>query len=293
MDARVIRAITARPVLLLCCMAAVCLAQEKGRAPRRTPEWAEKLVSKEQLEAAAKHGIPVAFEDSIGMKSVLVPPGAFMMGSNDSTDGAAPIHRTRITKPFYMGVTEVTQAQWKAVMGSAPWGGQRYAGKSPDAAASYVSWNDATEFCKRLSQKAAKTVRLPTEAEWEYACRAGSKTKYCFGDDEGGLGEYAWYVVNAKDARRDYAQEVAQKKPNAWGLYDMHGNVWEWCTDWYADYPGGDASDPTGPSKGGSRVMRGGHWRSRARYLHSAFRFNYVPTRSNRSTGLRVVTLSR
>jgi formylglycine-generating enzyme required for sulfatase activity len=127
-----------------------------------------------------------------------------------------------------------------------------------------VSWDDAQAFCKKVSEKAGVALRLPTEAEWEYACRAGSKGRFCFGDADTALRDYAWYIVNSTDRRtgKRTTQPVGQKKPNAWGLYDMHGNVWEWCSDWYAANYGSDGSqtDPTGPATGSIRVLRGGSW---------------------------------
>jgi formylglycine-generating enzyme required for sulfatase activity len=119
-----------------------------------------------------------------------------------------------------------------------------------------VSWNEATEFCKKLSEKTGNSVRLPTEAEWEYACRAGTKTAFSFGDSPAALDDYAWHPRNS-DAM---SHPVGKKKPNAWGLYDMHGNVFEWCADWYGVYPEGPATDPSGPATGEKRVLRGGSW---------------------------------
>jgi len=198
------------------------------------------------------------------MKFVLVPAGSFMMGSPEG-QGASdehPRHQVEISRPYYLGVTEVTQAQWKAVMGSNPSGF-----KGDNRPVENVSWIDAQEFIRRLNQKeGTNKYRLPTEAEWEYACRAGSETAYCFGDDESRLGDYAWYWHGVNSSER--IQPVGQRKPNAWGLYDMHGNVFEWCADWYGwDYYAASPSrDPRGPgspvyddSLGGEfRVVRGG-----------------------------------
>jgi formylglycine-generating enzyme required for sulfatase activity len=133
-----------------------------------------------------------------------------------------------------------------------------------------VSWNDAVEFCRKLSdlpaeKSAGHVYRLPTEAEWEYACRAGTKTKYSFGDSEAELGEFGWYGKNSSGAT-----VVGGKKPNSWGLYDMHGNVNEWCQDWYGSYPSGAVTDPTGPSSGSRRVTRGGSWLDSADSCRSA-----------------------
>ena len=256
------------------------------------PAWAK--VSREQIEAAEELKLPVAKELDLGggvkMKFVLIPGGEFRMGS-DTGWGEKPVHEVAITKAFYMGVTEVTQAQWKAVMGTEPWEGKQYAGRTSDSAATYVSWNGATTYLGNLRGKAGGFYRLPTEAEWEYACRAGCAGKYCFGDDERKLGEYAWYEDNAEDAGKDYIQPVGGKKPNAWGLHDMHGNVYEWCQDWcdgdyYADSP---AADPAGPRSGLIRVVRGGAWYDVPAGCRSATRGGDFPSHTSGCYGFRVV----
>ncbi|MBT5122983.1 MAG: formylglycine-generating enzyme family protein, partial [Planctomycetaceae bacterium] len=170
------------------------------------------------------------------MKLKLIPAGTFLMGSPESEEGHEDDetqHKVTISKPFYMQTTEVTQGQWKAVMGTEPWKGEDDVKEGPDYAASYVSWDDAIDYCKKLSEKEGKTYRLPTEAEWEYACRAGTETAWSFGNDEKELGDYAWNLKNAYDIGKGYAHQVGQKRPNAFGLYDMHGNVYEWCHDYY------------------------------------------------------------
>jgi sulfatase modifying factor 1 len=168
---------------------------------------------------------------------------------------------------------EVTQGQWKAVMGTEPWKGTQYVKEGPDYPASYVSWDDAVEFCKKLSEKEGKTYRLPTEAEWEYACRAGTETAWSFGDDEKVLGDYAWYEKNTDNVGTRYAHPVGLKKPNGFGLYDMHGNDWEWCLDYYyGDYKDSPEKDPQGPGSGSSRVLRGGSWDDYSRGTRSAYR---------------------
>jgi len=218
----------------------------------------------------------------VEMKLAFIPAGEFQMGSDSGSNDEKPVHKVRISKPFYMGLTEVTQRQYEAVMGSNP----SYF-KGADNPVEQVSWNDAVEFCKKLSAKTGKAVRLPTEAEWEYASRAGSKTAYCFGDSDSGLGEYAWYGNNS-DSK---THPVGQKKPNAWGLFDMHGNVWEWCSDWYDEgYYGKSASDdPTGASSGSSRVLRGGSWLNSANFTRSATRPWLYPSVTLNSYGFRVV----
>jgi len=219
----------------------------------------------------------------VTMKMILIRPGKFMMGSPvteiDRFDNEVQ-HEVTISKPFYMGVTEVTQAQYEAVMGKNP---SQFKGATNPVET--VSWNDAMEFCKKLSDKTRQAVRLPTEAEWEYACRAGSKTKFSFGDVEEGLGDYAWYRANSDNT----THPVGQKKPNAWGLYDMHGNVFECCADWYGDYAKGAATDPSGPASGTARVSRGGALVSRPGYCCSALRRIGSPDIRSDRCGFRVV----
>jgi formylglycine-generating enzyme required for sulfatase activity/predicted Ser/Thr protein kinase len=207
-------------------------------------------ISPRQLDSAGKVGVPVAKELDLGggvlMEMVLIPAGRFMMG-----EGARQ-HEVALSKPFYLGVTEVTQAQYEAVMGTNP---SEYKGATTPVES--VFWDDAALFCKRLSERTGQAVRLPTEAEWEYACRADTQNEFSFGDDPSALGDYAWHGGNS----RYHPHPVGQKKPNAWGLYDMHGNVHEWCADWYGEYPKRPVTtDPTGPASGTVRVLRGGSW---------------------------------
>jgi formylglycine-generating enzyme required for sulfatase activity len=217
--------------------------------------------------------------NSIGMKLAWIPPGTFQMGSNDSDrDDEKPIHTVKITKGFYMGVYEVTQEQYQKVMGTNP----SYF-KGSNLPVEFVTWNDVVEFCKNLSQKEGKTYRLPTEAEWEYACRAGTTTKFSFGDDESQLGDYAWYDENSGDK----THSVGEKKPNAWGLYDMHGNVWEWCQDWYGSYRSGSITDPPGSQTGQGRVLRGGCWTPYlAGQYRVSFRYSGTGIRDGRGHGI-------
>jgi formylglycine-generating enzyme required for sulfatase activity len=200
-----------------------------------------------------------------------------------------PAHRVRLSKAFFLGQTVVTQGQWKAVMGTEPWSGKDAVREGDDYPAVYVTWDDAQAFCRKLSEQEGKTYRLPTEAEWEYACRAGTSTLYSFGDDASRLGEYAWFTKNAADAGESYAHKVGTKRPNPWGLYDMHGNVCEWCQDWYGPYGTAAQVDPAGPSSGSDRVLRGGRWVYLAAYCRSAFRDGYLPDYGLDSFGFRVV----
>ena len=231
------------------------------------------LVATSGLSASSGGAGQKEIANTIGAKMALIGPGSFIMGSTTGPGEERPAHRVKLTKGFYMGVTEVTQKQWESVM---PDNRSRY--KGDDRPVTNVTLEDCVEFCKLLTQKEraqgklpeGAEYRLPTEAEWEYACRAGAKTKYGFGDSETDLGEYAWYSVNS-----GRTQPVGTKKPNAWGLFDMHGNVWEWCSDWDGSYSAGETEDPTGAPAGASyhkRVFRGGSWGSTAAYCRSAAR---------------------
>ena len=230
-------------------------------------------------------------ENSIGMVLVPIPAGEFLMGSPETEPGRLSNdvqHQVTLTKPFLLGVHEVTQGQWQAVMGTTPWKGKQYVKEGDDYPATHVNWHDAVEFCRQLSEKEGLEYRLPTEAEWEYACRAGTTTAYSFGDVASELGEYAWYRENAMDVGQKYAHTVGQKLPNPWGLYDMHGNVWECCSDRYGDYPSGSVTDPAGPSSGSSRVSRGGCWNLGAELCRSALRGGFLPSGRYSRNGFRV-----
>jgi len=239
---------------------------------------------------------PKEITNSIGMKLVLIPKGTFTMGSPIEEEGRFGgeldvQHEVTISKDYYLGVTEVTQGQYEKVMGTNPsyFKGNKVQGESSNHPVEQVSWEDAVEFCKKLSdlpeeKKAGRVYRLPTEAEWEYACRAGSKTSYSFGSNSKSLGDYAWFVDNSGE----HTHPVGEKKANAWGLYDMHGNAWEWCSDWHGAYPKGAVSDPSGPNGGKSRVIRGGGWDLGAAVCRSAFRLRYTPSFRNIYLGFRV-----
>ncbi|MFC1565061.1 formylglycine-generating enzyme family protein [candidate division KSB1 bacterium] len=194
----------------------------------------------------------------------LIQPGEFMMGSMDGRSVEKPVHLVKLDE-FYINKYEVTQREWQAIMGN-----NRSNFKGDNRPAEKVNWSDQEEFFRRLTAISGKKYRLPTEAEWEYACRAGSSTKYCFGDSESQLGEYAWYSSNSESTTHD----VGQKKPNAWDLYDMHGNVWEWCSDWYGSYSPAPVDNPEGPASGQHRVLRGGSYHYPGDLSRSAYR-NY------------------
>jgi formylglycine-generating enzyme required for sulfatase activity len=259
-------------------------ATRAAPAPAPAPDGLESRPT----PAPAGKELTVDLGGGVTMQFVLIAPGEFMMGSPDSDSDAdadeKPQHRVRITQPFYVGKHEVTQAQWQAVMGN----NLSYFTGDRQRPVEQVSWEDAVGFCARLSQKEGKTYRLPTEAEWEYACRAGSTTKWCFGDSESQLGDYAWYGLHSGSS----THPVGGKKQNAWGLYDMHGNVWEWCADcsdgnYYGSSP---LNDPKGPSSGAYRALRGGAWQISAGDSRSANRAAYLPVVFwGHNLGLRVV----
>lgn len=224
----------------------------------------------------------------IGMRFKKIPAGSFMMGSPEGEEGRnkneGPVHKVTISKPFYMGIYEVTQAEYETVTGNNPsW----YKGNRLPVET--VSWHDAVAYCEKLSEKDTEwEYRLPTEAEWEYCYRAGTKTPFYWGRyfDESSC----WYSENSGGS----TQTVGGKKPNAWGLYDMAGNVWEWCNDWYGMYPEVDVSDPSGPSKGQYRLLRGGCWGNLSAYYRAAHRGINIPEeRGKREYGFRVVAVPK
>ncbi len=227
--------------------------------------------------------------NSLGMKFMGVPSGSFRMGLGDG-DLAKTTHMVKISEGFYMGRTEVTQREWKAVMGSLPAGctggrffEQEFIGDNKPVVC--VSWDDAHNFIRKLNARGDATYRLPTEAEWEYACRAGTTTKYSFGDDESALDNYAWHYSNS----RNETHEVATKLPNAWGLHDIHGNVSEWCEDWHGAYPDGSATDPKGPTTGSDRLIRGGNFYTIPGGLRSGDRFRAPHDDRGSHVGFRVL----
>jgi formylglycine-generating enzyme required for sulfatase activity len=228
----------------------------------------------------------------VTMKLVRIPAGKFVMGSPQDVKGRSaeegPQREVTITKPFYMGVTEMTQRQFKALYGPRFRFDKPFRFRGPDNPIETISWNNLVMICRELSKKTKRIVRLPTEAEWEYACRAGTRTPYGFGDSETGL-DHGWFKANTGFG----THPVAQKLPNAFGLYDMHGNVWEACSDKYAEsYANMATIDPKGPAESDFRVLRGGSWRYESQYCRSTSRY-LVPTNAPcyewGGFGLRVV----
>jgi formylglycine-generating enzyme required for sulfatase activity len=284
--------------------------------------------AKAHQEAWAKYlGISVETIDSVGAKMILIPPGEFQMGTGSSkeetevlrkifddpnaTDAARdswlaqerPSHRVVITKPFLIGMTEVTVGQFKKFVEASSYQTEAEKVKemrtylnpghpmTDDSPASSISWNDAVAYCNWLSGREKATYRLPTEAEWEYACRAGTTTQYSFGDDVELLKQYGWYAKSSDGG----SQWAGKKLPNAFGLHDMHGNLFEWCQDyysstWYAQTP---SDDPSGPSSESNRVIRGGNWRSTAYFCRSAFRLFSSQADRGPTRGFRCVRESQ
>ncbi len=237
-----------------------------GAPPARIGE------SRPPVEAPVPGGkrIQIRLSNGLLVDFVRIPPGTFWMGPAARGDGCR--HEVTINKPFFMGVYPVTQEQYAAIMRENP--SQFRGDRNP---VENVCWRDAVAFCEKLSRKTGKTVRLPTEAEWEYACRAGSHTLFCFGNDQNLLDQYAWYRNNSDSS----SHPVGLKRPNAFGLYDMHGNVHEWCSDWYDkeyhvqrdEYLAQmENPDPTGPPTGTCHVIRGGCWESIPLVCRSACR---------------------
>jgi formylglycine-generating enzyme required for sulfatase activity len=237
------------------------------------------------LQAAQRAG----YVNSIGMEFVDIPPGCFMMGRDvgeQGYPGETPLHRVCITQPFQLGRTEVTQAQWEAVMGSNP---SFHIG--PQYPVERVDWDDVHRFIHHLNQQeGGARYRLPTEAEWEYAVRAGTTTAYYFGDDPGLLPQHAWYRDSPTTGRRN-SRPVAQLLPNSRGLYDMYGNVFEWVQDWYDPdyYRNSPMRDPQGPLSGDGRVVRGGGWLEAPSLLRSAVRQATNARATRKVLGFRVL----
>ena len=236
----------------------------------------------------------IVLTNSIGMRFVEIPAGSFLMGSPPAEayhrDDEVR-HKVTLTRPFLMQTTPVTQGQWTAVMGNAVTDQMAnsvvtftIAGQGEAYPMYYVRWEEATRFCAALGRREGRNYRLPTEAEWEYACRAGTKTAYYAGDADAALAELGWYRNNSGNG----THPVAQKKPNAWGLYDMLGNVYQWCSDGYGQYPKGDVSDPTGDERSSSRVIRGGSWGSYSPSCRAAYRDKVIPANRANYIGFRV-----
>ena len=267
-----------------------------------TAVWADPPASQPAKELTLDLG------NGVSLKLVQIPAGKFTMGSpkdeKDRGDDEGlppgkwvndnPQIEVTISKPFYLGVTHVTVDQYAQFVKDTGQKHEEPGFKQPgDHPVVNVSWDDAQAFCQWLSKKSGKTVVLPMEAQWEYACRAGTKTRFSFGDKDDDLGDYGWYAGNSMDKDKDarMTHPVGQKKPNAWGLYDVHGNAYQWCSDYYAEYTGA-GTDPTGPKDGSLRVLRGGSWGSTPRNCRSANRGRSDPDRRNDDFGFRMAVLA-
>ena len=244
-----------------------------------------------QQKGPAKKDPPKNFTNSIGMKFVWIPPGSFMMGSPNEESGRNPDetqHKVTLTKGFYMGVYTVTQEQWKEVMGNNP---SNFKGEK-NLPVEMVSWDDCQDFIKKLLEKDKKFYRLPTEAEWEYACRAGTTTPFHFGEtistkQSNYNGEFV-YGKGEKGAYRKMTMPVGSFPANAFGLYDMHGNVWQWVLDWPEKAWQKEVVDPQGPDTGKLRVVRGGSWSVFPGDTRSASREWIGPHDRSRHCGFRI-----
>jgi formylglycine-generating enzyme required for sulfatase activity len=325
-------------------------SQQTKPAIYSTWPYDAKTAEEFQSETAKAINEPVELNNSIDMKLRLVPAGEFMMGSPREEQGRGndegPPHRVRITKPFYIGAYEVTLGQFRAFVDATNYktdaekddkGGWGYTGndakpfrqnprytwrstgfeQSDRHPAVNISWNDAIAFTQWLSKKESKKYRLPTEAEWEYACRAGASTRFFHGNDDAGIARFGnvsdqattrkfaeWLKVDEVDRAKFgdpkhndghvFTAPVGSFLPNAFGLYDMHGNVWEWCSDWDAKdyYQSSPVDDPPGPTSGTSRIRRGGSWLHAADFARSARRRRYLPEGRNSPIGFRVALTS-
>ena len=267
------------------------------------PPSATKLVTatpnKTDQQSIESDEQPNSFTNSIGIKLMLIPKGKFIMGSPETEkqrETRETQHEVTISQNFYMGATEVTQAQWQKVMGNKP-----SFFKGDELPVEQISWEEAVEFCKQLSEmpedkKAGRKYHLPTEAEWEYACRAGTTTPFYFGSQLNGrqanCDGTGPYGTNIKGPFLEKTSPVGKYPANAWDLYDMHGNVWEWCSDWYGEYPSGSVTDPSGPATGSNRVLRGSCWGILAVACRSAKRYSAPSSGRSVNIGFRVAMTS-
>jgi uncharacterized protein (TIGR02996 family) len=273
-----------RRLLATCC-------EPERHAPRAA--WQARVVT--LLAEGVRPCVPqrrVVLGEGVDMTFNFIPPGTFLMGSPEGEEGRRAdeaLHRVTLTRGFWMGVFPVTQGQWRAVMGSNP-----FWLKGEGLPVENVSWDACQDFVRELGRTARERFRLPTEAEWEHACRSGTSTAFFFGDaastDRANYdGNYISGPGGAKGAFREKSTPVGSFPPNAWGLCDMHGNVYEWCQDWAAVYPTAEVSDPRGGESGHARVVRGGSWFAEPRLCRSACRIFYVAQARGSGFGCRVV----
>jgi formylglycine-generating enzyme required for sulfatase activity len=272
--------------------------RDSGRRARGKALDLGKLLEGLQPEAA---GGPKALVNSVGITFVLIPAGTFQMGSPETEAGhrtnEGPVHEVVIGKPFYLATQPVTQTAYRAVTGRNP---SRFAEGGSEHPVEMVSWEEAVNFCRMLSDRgeeraAARKYRLPTEAEWEYACRAGTVTPFGHGDTfsagQGNFDSGYPYGDGAPAAFIGSTTPVNHYPAGGWGLFDSHGNVWEWCADWYAEayYRTSPLRDPPGPASGRFKVLRGGSWRNQGTACRAAYRNALAPHQKDSATGFRVV----
>lgn len=262
-----------RPILALVVVACVSVNADGQPAARDVAQAPDKIET-------------IDLGGGVTMQFVPIPAGSFTMGSDQNIgDGdESPKHQVTFTQPFYLGTCEVTQEQWEKIMGGNP---SEFRG--PKLPVDTVSWDDCQSFLARLQQQTGRQFALPTEAQWEYACRAGTTTAWNFGSTGANAGDYAWIGENSGGT----THPVGTKQPNAWGLHDMYGNVWEWCADWYEKhtYASGAVVDPRGPAAGESRILRGGAWGEHVDNARSSIRNCNGPDGRHNGTGLRCVML--
>jgi formylglycine-generating enzyme required for sulfatase activity len=243
----------------------------------------------------ANEEITVELADGATMEMVWIEPGTSTLGEPEPCDDyfcPVPQHQVTFSQGFWLGKYEITQGQWEAVTGTVPWKGADRVHELPDHPATYISWDDVQTLIHALNEAAGDSLyRLPTEAEWEYACRAGTATRWSFGDDESQLGENAWYKGNVALPGL-LPQRVGSKLPNPWGLHDMHGNAYEWCQDLYEGGSTSGESGSTGPPPG-TRVLRGGASFSSADHTRSAYRIAIAPDQFHYTGGARLLMMER
>jgi uncharacterized protein (TIGR02996 family) len=268
---------------------------EPAQHPERVSQQA-RLV--ELLAAGVRPCVPrrtVALSESVEMTFAWIPPGTFLMGSppeEAEREDNETQHRVALPEGFYLGIHPVTQAQWQAVMGKNP---SHFQGENLPVET--VSWRDCQRFCKKLGQMSDQRYRLPTEAEWEYACRAGTATPFHFGETiDTKRANYDGKYLGLKRRKAAYrlrTTPVGSFPPNGWGLFDMHGNVWEWCADWSREkyYKRSPQQDPQGPVHGVYRVLRGGFWNGEGCYCRAAYRYGMLPGTRFSSFGFRVIAV--
>ena len=255
---------------------------QQRKTTQAAPKKTQPARQAQQQKPAATTSMPKVSLDDIMRNMVYVEGGTFTMGATSEQkkpdDDEKPTHRVSLSS-FYIGKYEVTQALWKAVMGSNP---SRFEGDNLPV--ERVSWNDCQTFLRKLNAMTGKNFRLPTEAEWEFSARGGNLSRGYQYSGSKKIDDVAWYRNNSGSKTHN----VGTKAPNELGIYDMSGNVWEWCQDWYGDYHGYSQTNPTGPSCGANRVYRGGSWGSGAWLCRVAFRDNYTPGSRGNGLGLRL-----